>query len=117
MARVNRRRFLQVAGAASLSGVVSSTSSAALAHADDKPPVKYRLGIVTYNIAAQWDVPTILKVCRAVGLSPVELRTTHKHGVEPSIDKAERERVKARFEPLNYAPCRIPDFPQTCRHR
>ncbi|HMF14214.1 MAG TPA: sugar phosphate isomerase/epimerase, partial [Gemmataceae bacterium] len=60
-------------------------------------PLKFRLGIVTYNIAAAWDLPTILKVCKNVGLSPVELRTTHKHGVEPSSSKAERKEVRQRF--------------------
>src|SRR4029077_9290915 len=43
------------------------------------------------------DVPTILKVCKSVGLSPVELRTTHKHGVEPSLSKDERKGVRQRF--------------------
>jgi sugar phosphate isomerase/epimerase len=59
--------------------------------------LKYRLGIVTYNIAASWDVPTILRVCRNVGLAAVELRTTHKHGVEPSLNAAQRKEVRQRF--------------------
>src|SRR5207247_643247 len=48
-------------------------------------------------IAANWDLPTILKVCKNVGLSPVELRTTHKHGVEPSLSKEQRQQVRERF--------------------
>jgi sugar phosphate isomerase/epimerase len=59
--------------------------------------VKFRLGFVTYNIAAAWDVPTILKVCKNVGLSAVELRTTHKHDVEPTISKARRQEVRQQF--------------------
>jgi sugar phosphate isomerase/epimerase len=94
MVRVNRRRFLQTASVAAASGLVSSPPSA---HAEDKSPVKYRLGIVTYNIAAKWDVPTIVKVCKNVGLSPVELRTTHAHGVEPSLSKQQRREVRNRF--------------------
>jgi sugar phosphate isomerase/epimerase len=61
----------------------------------------FRLGIVTYNIAAHWDVPTILKVCKSVGLSPVELRTTHKHGVEPSLTPTQRREVRQRFADAN----------------
>src|SRR5262249_7580408 len=61
------------------------------------PPRKFRLGIVTYNIAARWDVRTILRVCKAVGLSPVELRTTHRHGVEPSLSKDQRAEVRRQF--------------------
>lgn len=58
---------------------------------------RFRLGTVTYNIAAAWDVPTILRICRAVGLAAVELRTTHKHGVEPSLSAAARKEVRQRF--------------------
>ena len=27
-------------------------------------PPPFKLGMVTYNMAAKWDVPTILKVCK-----------------------------------------------------
>ena len=56
-----------------------------------------RLGIVTYNIAADWDIPAILANCEAVGISGVELRTTHAHGVEPTLSAQERRKIKARF--------------------
>ncbi|HKI37745.1 MAG TPA: sugar phosphate isomerase/epimerase family protein [Gemmataceae bacterium] len=93
----HRRRFLQ-AGAAVAAGLVTGglTPPARLEAAGDKAP-KFRLGIVTYNIAKDWDVPTLLKVCKSVGLSPVELRTTHKHGVEPTLSKEERQEVRKRF--------------------
>ncbi len=58
---------------------------------------KYRLGLVTYNIAADWDIPTLIERCTQLGLAAVELRTTHKHGVEPVLDKAQRQEVKKRF--------------------
>ncbi|HEX4951201.1 MAG TPA: TIM barrel protein [Blastocatellia bacterium] len=57
----------------------------------------FKLGIVTYNIAKDWDIATIIKNCEATGYEAVELRTTHKHGVEPSLSKAERAEVKQRF--------------------
>ncbi len=85
----NRRDFLQTAAATALaSGVHPETAS-------NSP--KFRLGIVTYNIAAGWDIPTILKVCKAVGLPAVELRTTHRHGVEPSLNKEQRKAVRKTF--------------------
>lgn len=92
MAFVSRRSFLTTAGL----GAAAATAPVRAAEAKDKP-LKFRLGIVTYNIAAAWDVPTILKVCKYVGLSPVELRTTHKHGVEPSLSKDQRTQVRQRF--------------------
>jgi sugar phosphate isomerase/epimerase len=95
MAEINRRRFLQSAGVASASSL--ALSSGGIAQVPDTDPVRYRLGIVTYNIAAHWDVPTILKVCKNVGLSPVELRTSHGHGVEPTLSKPQRQEIRKQF--------------------
>ena len=55
------------------------------------------LGSVTYNVLKDMDLETIIKTLEATGLEAVELRTEHKHGVEPSIGPAERERVRNRF--------------------
>lgn len=57
-----------------------------------------QLGIVTYNIAKDWDLPTILKRLETLGYAGVELRTTHAHKVEVNLSKAEREEVRKRFE-------------------
>lgn len=56
------------------------------------------LGLVTYLWAAEWDLPTIIKNCALTGFEGVELRTTHKHGVEPSLSPAERMEVRKRFD-------------------
>lgn len=56
-----------------------------------------RLGLVTYNLAKDWDIPTIIKNCQAAGFEAVELRTTHKHGVEPTLIKEERAKVAQMF--------------------
>jgi sugar phosphate isomerase/epimerase len=93
MTPIDRRAFVGSAiGAAALAAVPVPARAAP----DDKP-LRFRLGIVTYNIAANWDLPTILRICKNVGISPVELRTTHKHGVEPKLGPAERKEVKQRF--------------------
>jgi sugar phosphate isomerase/epimerase len=39
----------------------------------------------------------LLRVCKNAGISPVELRTTHKHGVEPSLSKEQRKDVRQHF--------------------
>jgi sugar phosphate isomerase/epimerase len=89
---IHRRRFLQAGAAAA--GLAAIPAPAA-APSDQGP--RFRLGLVTYNIAAAWDLPALLKVCKTVGISPVELRTTHKHGVEPTLSKEERKEVRQRF--------------------
>lgn len=58
---------------------------------------RMRLGTITYNIAKDWDLPTLIKHCKATGFEGVELRTTHAHGVEPTLDAAARKEVKQRF--------------------
>ncbi len=55
------------------------------------------LGLVTYNLAADWDLPTILSRCAAAGFEGVELRTTHAHGVEDRLTPDQRQEVRRRF--------------------
>jgi sugar phosphate isomerase/epimerase len=96
MSKLTRRRFLRAAGC-STAGLATSSTLGRGAKAEDKPLKFFRLGMVTYNIAARWDLPTILRICKDVGISPVELRTTHKHGVEPTLAKDQRREVRQRF--------------------
>lgn len=60
-----------------------------------------RLGLVTYNLAADWDIPTIIKNCEATRFEGVELRTTHAHRVEVNLSKEQRLEVKKRFQESN----------------
>jgi sugar phosphate isomerase/epimerase len=55
------------------------------------------LGIVTYNVARDWDLETILRVCREADIEGVEFRTTHAHGIEPGLDAAKRAEVRRRL--------------------
>jgi sugar phosphate isomerase/epimerase len=57
-----------------------------------------QLGIVTYNIAKDWDLPTILSRLEKLGYAGVELRTTHAHKVEADLSRDERLEVRKRFE-------------------
>jgi sugar phosphate isomerase/epimerase len=57
-----------------------------------------KLGLVTYQLAKDWDVETIIANCTEAGFEGVECRTTHAHGVEVSLTPAERSAVRARFE-------------------
>ena len=57
-----------------------------------------KLGTVTYNIAKDWDIPTIIKNLTELGFDGVELRTTHKHGVEITLPAAARAEVRKQFE-------------------
>jgi sugar phosphate isomerase/epimerase len=56
-----------------------------------------KLGTVTYNLAKDWDVSTLIKNCEEAGFEGVELRTTHAHKVEVDLTKEQRTEVKNRF--------------------
>jgi len=64
---------------------------------------RMRLGFVTYNIAKDWDAPTIIQMCQASGFEGVELRTTHAHGVELSLTAGQRAAVREQFEEAGVA--------------
>ncbi len=99
---INRRHFLTTAslGAGALGLLHPSALKAASAKAPSflSQPPKMKLGLVTYNLAQDWDVPTIIKNCEAAGFQGVELRTGHAHKVEVVLPKSEREEVKKRFQ-------------------
>jgi sugar phosphate isomerase/epimerase len=70
-----------------------------------------KLGTVTYNIAKDWDVPTIIKNLSETGFEAVELRTTHKHGVEIALAPAARAEIRKQFEA---SPVKIGGLGTTC---
>jgi sugar phosphate isomerase/epimerase len=98
MPNLNRRRFVAVGGAAGMGLLATSMPALAAETTPGRSAPKYQLGTVTYNIAAQWDIPTLLRICKAAGLAAVELRTTHKHGVEPSLSPSQRAEVRKQFQ-------------------
>jgi sugar phosphate isomerase/epimerase len=69
------------------------------------------LGAVTYNVLKDWDLDTILKNLPAARFEAVELRTGHKHGVEPSLGAPEREAIKRKFASSKV---RLLSFGSTC---
>ena len=105
-----RRSFLKKTGLA-VAGIGLGASGSQAAPEEARPvdassqastatalPPPFKLGLVTYELAKDWDIDTIIKNCEATGFEGVELRTTHKHGVEPSISKDRRTEVRKRFE-------------------
>lgn len=101
IATSSRRAFLRqsAAGAAALLGA-STAPDAVLAEKLTKPPLrgsKVRYGLVTYLWAKDWNLPTLIKNCTTSDVLGVELRTTHAHGVERTLNKEERAAVKQRF--------------------
>jgi sugar phosphate isomerase/epimerase len=94
MTILNRRGFLRETMALSAAGL----SCRALAAWGSCRAAGMRLGLVTYLWGKDMDLPTLIDTCERSGVLGVELRTQHKHGVEPTLSKAERLEVKKRFD-------------------
>jgi sugar phosphate isomerase/epimerase len=104
----NRRDFLKNASLSFAAlGLTAGASAAEPKQKQKKAPTeplpsfarksKMKLGTVTYNLAMDWDIPTILANCTEAKFEGVELRTTHKHGVEVTLSKPQRAEIKKRF--------------------
>ncbi len=82
----DRRQFL-IGTAAGMAG----TSLSAFAADPKTKPLLYKLGMVTYNVAKDWDLPTILKICKEVGIASVELSNHSQARRRAEPYKEERE--------------------------
>jgi sugar phosphate isomerase/epimerase len=91
-----RRDFLKWAAASPFVAALASR----VGFANDKeslPASRMQLGLVTYNWGRSWDLPTVIRNCAESGFGGVELRSTHKHGVEITLGKPARQEVARRF--------------------
>lgn len=99
--KTGRRTFIRTAalGIAATGMGFQQVHAANTSYSEKKknfPPLK--LGLMTYTLGKDWDIETIIKNCSEAGWVHAELRTTHKHGVEVSLSKQQREEVKKRFK-------------------
>jgi sugar phosphate isomerase/epimerase len=106
---LNRRGFLKTGAAFAAAGAMPGTTGKAEAALQSD----LKLGLVTYNLAKQWDVPTIINNCTETNYEGVELRSTHAHGVEPDISAAKRKEVKQRF---NDSPVTLVSLGSACEY-
>jgi sugar phosphate isomerase/epimerase len=97
----NRRDFIMTSaltgGALFLPGVALAEDTISKDEfALNKNPLK--IGLMTYTLGKDWDIETIIKNCTEAEWKSVELRTTHKHGVEITLTPAQRAEVKKKFK-------------------
>jgi sugar phosphate isomerase/epimerase len=97
MSELSRRELLTGGAALAAAGTALPLTEASADADQAGRRTKMRLGTITYNIAKDWDLPTLLHHVKAAGLEGVELRTSHAHGVEITLDKAQRKEVRQRF--------------------
>ena len=100
---VSRRSFLASSAATTL-GIAASAGTGFKSvfaspqpFAVNAPSHEMHFGLVTYLWGKDMDLETLIDTCEKAGVAGVEVRTEHKHGVEPSLSKTEREEVRKRF--------------------
>ncbi len=94
---LTRRSFLSVSAAGSGLAMLGTRAKAGCRETGEPAAAPLKIGIVTYNIARTWDIPTIIKNCTEARFDGVELRTGHAHGVEITLPALQRSEVKKRF--------------------
>ena len=97
---LSRRNFIQKSA---ITGIGLATLNPLSAWAKSGKQ-EMKLGLVTYQWAKDWDLPTLITNCTKTGVLGVELRTDHAHGVESKLNAAQRAEVKKMFA----------DSPVTC---
>ncbi len=93
----SRRVFLQSTALAGVA-VFGTTHQPQLHAVSRSTESAMKFGLVTYLWGQDMDLPTVISACEQSGLAGVELRTEHKHAVEPSLSKSERDDIRRRFE-------------------
>lgn len=91
---MNRRSFFTSTAAAGAAVTAGTLITETPALATER---RFQLGSVTYNLLQNMDLETCIKTLEKAGFAAIELRTGHKHGVEPTISQEERAKVRERF--------------------
>jgi hypothetical protein len=92
-----RRGFIKESIGLGALALAAGALSDSLLFGAEKPGSKMKIGLVTYLWGQDWDLPTLLTNCEKAKILGVELRTEHKHGVEPKLNDVERKEVRKRF--------------------
>ena len=93
-----RRDFLKQSMYFGAAVVASTPLAKVLAQNSARRGAKMKFGLVTYLWGQDWDLPALIANCEKAGISGVELRTQHAHGVESDLTTRQRRRVKRQFE-------------------
>jgi sugar phosphate isomerase/epimerase len=97
---MKRRNFFKTAvltaSALTVPGIVQSVPKKNKAVVLNNNPLK--IGVMTYNIAKDWDIETVIRNLTEAGYQTAELRTTHAHKIEVNLTPSQRADVKKRFE-------------------
>ena len=90
---LDRRGFMAVSALAATSGAWAESLRRSMGSLIATP----RFGMVTNLWGRDLQLADLISACESSQLEGVELRTTHAHGVEPTISEKEAREIRARF--------------------
>jgi sugar phosphate isomerase/epimerase len=93
---ISRRELLQLSAGAAALGCLPAARLWAAKEPDFRGE-NMAFGLVTYQWGKDWNVPTLIKNCEAAKVQGVELRTTHAHGVERTLNQEQRSDIRKQF--------------------
>lgn len=99
---MERRKFIKAAALTSATAIVPIAAQCVTVSRKKEPftpnPNPLKIGVMTFSIAKEWDIETIIKNLTETKYQTVELRTTHAHKVEVDLTPSQRVEVKKRFK-------------------
>jgi sugar phosphate isomerase/epimerase len=99
---MKRRIFIKTAALSTGAAMIPLAAHSVAEQQKSKPfipnPNPLKIGVMTYTLAQDWDIETIIKNLTEAKYQTVELRTTHAHKVEVNLTPAQRAEVKKRFK-------------------
>lgn len=107
--QLQRRRFIQSSIATASLAALPSLGQAAMRTSTEG----MRMGLVTYLWGKDMDLTELLSACEQSGLLGVELRTEHKHAVEPTLSATERTEIRKRFAD---SPVKLVGYGSNCEY-
>jgi sugar phosphate isomerase/epimerase len=91
----SRRTFAASSAAALAACAMPRLALAGPLQAASEPAMQF--GLVTYLWGKDMSLPELIATCEKSQVLGVELRTQHRHAVEPALTAREREEVRRRF--------------------
>ncbi len=99
---MKRRNFLKTTALSTTAVMMPLVAQSEISNKKSKQvvlnPDPLKIGVMTYTLAKDWDIETIIKNLTEANYQTVELRTTHAHKVEVNLSPAQRADVKKRFK-------------------
>lgn len=99
---MKRRNFIRTAALSTTAAIATLSAQSVTAPKKSNPIIvnsnPLKIGLMTYNLAKDWDIETIIRNLTEAKYHSVELRTTHAHKVEVNLTHVQRAEVKKRFK-------------------